>query len=78
MGRTGTHPKISYRKRRWRRVQQSARTSSFVLDNPHPCAANGAVGEAYLEQDDAAHGTLVPQIRVLSVERDLPSRLGLA
>ena len=36
------------------------------------------VGEAYPEQDGAAHGTLVPRIRVLSVERDLPSRFGIA
>ena len=37
-----------------------------------------AVGEALPEHDGVAHGTRVPQIRVRSVERDLPSTVGIA
>ena len=36
-----------------------------------------AVGEAHPEHDGAAHGTRVPLIRVRSVERDLPSTVGI-
>ena len=46
--------------------------------HPPPLLPMVAVGEAYPEQDGAADGTLVPRIRVLSVERDLPLRSGLA
>ena len=46
--------------------------------HPPPLLPMVAVGEAYPEQDGAADGTLVPRIRVLSVERDLPSRFGTA
>ena len=72
----------SYRKSRCRSVQlcdgSRARNWSFVLDKPPSLLPMVAVGAAYPEQDGGAHGTLVRRIRVRSVERDVPWRLGIA
>ena len=77
MGSSGTHPQISYRKLRCRRVQLCegcrARNWSFVPDNTLPLLPMVAADEAHPEHDGPAKGKQVPRIRVRSEDRDILS-----
>ena len=81
MGRSGTHPQRSNRKRRCRRVQLCegcrARNWSFVLDDTPPRLPMVAVGEVHPEHNGSAHGTRLPRIPERNVEWDILSTVFL-